>query len=89
MLIDPQFRWKKKEVRSYVAKPLLIKVVDNGNITYSSPSIEDIRKYCAHQIDTLWEEVLRFEYPHKYYVDLSEKMWQTKQNLLMNRQRFD
>ena len=52
---------------------------------YESPKIEDIKKYCEQQMDTMWESVLRFENPHNYYVDLSKKLWDIKHRLLDDR----
>ena len=55
---------------------------DHGKCVYESPGVQDIRKFCMDQIDTLWDEVKRFENPHNYYVDLSEKLWKIKDKLL-------
>ena len=49
---------------------------------YESPALPRIREYCAAQVDTLWDEVTRFENPHRYYVDLSQKLWDERQRLL-------
>ena len=46
------------------------------------PDIKDIKEYCNEQVDTLWDEVKRFENPHTYYVDLSQKLWKEKKKLL-------
>ncbi len=81
-LFDPDYTWKKKTVSDFVARQLLVPIFDKGNLVYSFPTTEQIRNYCAEQIDTLWEEVLRFEYPHNYYVDLSQKLWNIKQKLI-------
>ena len=81
-LFDPDYTWKKKTVSDFVARQLLVKIFDNGNLVYSFPDTDSIRNYCAEQIDTLWEEVVRFEYPHNYYVDLSSKLWSLKQKLI-------
>lgn len=81
-LFDPEHTWKKKKIKNYYAKKLLIKIFDKGICTYKSPKLLDIRNHCFEQVDTLWDEVKRFENPHKYYVDLSEQLWQIKQNLL-------
>ena len=81
-LFDPDYSWKRKTVSNFVARQLLVPVFENGKCVYDSPDIEDIRSYCAEQVDTLWEEVLRFEYPHNYYVDLSQKLWDEKQKLI-------
>ena len=54
-----------------------------GECVYDSPSVEQIRSYCREQLDTMWDEVLRFENPHNYYVDLSQKLWDVKQALLL------
>lgn len=81
-LFDPDFTWKRKEIENYVARPLLVKIFDKGECVYQSPSLEEIREYCAEQIDSLWDEVKRFENPHKYYVDLSEKLWEIRKLLI-------
>ena len=81
-LFDPNFTWKRKIVDNFVAKPLMVKLFDNGECVYESPALADIQKYCAEQIETLWDEVLRFENPHTYFVDLSSELWNEKQRLL-------
>ena len=84
-LFDPVQIWKSKTVTDFTAKELLVPIFKNGECVYESPSIHEIRDYCKAQIMTLWDEVKRFENPHKYYVDLSHKLWEIKQGLLMNR----
>ena len=84
-LFDPIQVWKTKTVTNYTAKELLVPIFKNGECVYESPSIHEMRDYCKAQIMTLWDEVKRFENPHKYYVDLSRKLWTIKQDLLMNR----
>ena len=81
-LFDPDYTWKKKNVTDFVARQLLVKIFDNGELIYNFPSPLEIKNYCAEQIDTLWEEVVRFEYPHNYYVDLSQKLWNKKHKLI-------
>lgn len=81
-LFDPVDTWKKKTVTDYTAKEILKPIFKNGECVYESRPIKEIREYCAEQVDALWEEVLRFENPHKYYVDLSEKLWNVKHQLL-------
>lgn len=81
-LFDPDFTWKRKEIENFVARPLLVKIFDKGTCVYDSPTLPEIREYCTEQIDTLWDEVKRFENPHKYYVDLSEKLWEIRKLLI-------
>ena len=81
-LFDPIHTWKKKTVTDYTAKPLLVKMFESGKLIYNNPDINDIKKYCNEQVDTLWEELKRFENPHRYYVDLSSRLWNEKQRLL-------
>ncbi len=81
-LFDPNYTWKRKTVTDYVAKPLLVKIFEKGQCCYNNPDIRDIKSYCNEQVDTLWDEVKRFENPHTYYVDLSQKLWSEKQKLL-------
>ena len=63
-------------------KKLLVKIFENGKCVYDIPDINEIRNYCKKQVSTLWEEVLRFDNPHKYYVDLSKPLWDIKTKLL-------
>lgn len=81
-IFDPEHTWKRKTVQSFVARQLLVPVFEKGRCVYESPSVDEIKAYCTQQVGTLWDEVLRFENPHSYYVDLSEKVWKKKQRLL-------
>lgn len=81
-IFDPNHTWKRKTITDYYAKDLLVKIFDKGKLVYTSPDINEIRSYCAEQINTLWDEVKRFENPHDYYVDLSPKLWEIKNKLL-------
>ena len=56
-----------------------------GKLVYERPPLQDIQAYCREQVESLWDEVKRFENPHKYYVDLSQKLWDIKQTLLRER----
>ncbi len=84
-LFDPDATWKRKTFTDFTAKELLVPVFQRGRRVYRSPSILEMRTYCAAQIDLLWDEVKRFENPHNYYVDLSQKLWDIKQRLLKGR----
>ena len=84
-LFDPDYTWKRKKVTEYSIKELQVPVLKNGKCVYNSPSIEEIKRYCAEQIDTLWSSLLRFENPHKYHVDLSQKLWDIKHELLSDK----
>ncbi len=81
-LFDPDHTWKRKTVGNFVARRLLRPVFQNGACVYRQPKLSEIKDYCARQVRTLWEEVLRFENPHRYYVDLSDALWRERQKLL-------
>jgi nicotinate phosphoribosyltransferase len=81
-IFDPDATWKKKKVYDFTAKELQVPVFKNGKLVYKLPSLPEIRAYCLQQVDTLWEEVKRFDNPHKYYVDLSQRLWDVKHGLL-------
>ncbi len=81
-IFDPNHIWKRKKVEDFYAKPLLTKIFEHGKCVYNTPKLEDIKAFCKEQIDTLWDEVKRFENPHNYYVDLSQKLWDIKNDLL-------
>ena len=83
-IFDPQFIWKRKVVSDFEAKNLRVQIFDKGKLVYKLPSIEEIREYCKEQISTLWDEILRFENPHEYYVDLSKELWDLKTGLIEN-----
>ena len=84
-IFDPDATWKRKIVYNYTAKELQVPIFKNGELVYNLPTLEEIRDYCAAQVDTLWDEVKRFDNPHTYYVDLSQKLWDIKYGLLKNK----
>lgn len=81
-IFDPEHTWKRKTLTNFTAKKLLARIFDKGRCVYPRYSPHEIKEYCAGQIETLWDEVLRFENPHKYYVDYSQKMWDMRTRLL-------
>ncbi|MBE6781753.1 MAG: nicotinate phosphoribosyltransferase [Ruminococcaceae bacterium] len=81
-IFDPVHTWKRKTVTNFTAKKLQIKIIEKGKKVYSSPSVNEICAFRKQCVDNLWDEVKRFENPHSYYVDLSEKLWNLRQELL-------
>ena len=84
MLFDPLEPWKKTLLKAgtYTLRELMVQVFSKGNCVYTSPKTMEIRDYCLQEQDTLWEETRRLVNPHKVYVDLSDKLYQTKIDLL-------
>lgn len=81
-IFDAEHSWKRKIVTDFYARPLLKPIFKQGELVYHKPSLETLREYCKMEIDGLWDEVKRFENPHEYYVDLSQKLWDLKYGLL-------
>lgn len=81
-IFDPNAIWKRKTLTNFYAKNIRVPLFLNGECVYQSPSIDDIKKYCEEQMKTLWDEMLRFENPQTYYVDLSQDLWDMKEELL-------
>lgn len=81
-IFDPDATWKKKTIHNFVAKSLQVPIFLGGKLVYQLPKLEEIQQYCSDQMDTLWDEVKRFDNPHNYYVDLSQKLWNTKYDLI-------
>ena len=81
-IFDPEHTWRRKEITNFIARPLLTPIFLNGELVYETPTLEEVVTYSKQQIDMLWEEVLRFEKPHTYYVDLSQELWSLKTDLL-------
>ncbi len=81
-LFDPNHTWKRKTATNFYARELLEPVFVKGECVYEKRDINEIRDYCAKQIETMWDEVLRFENPHSYYVDLSQELWDLKHKMI-------
>lgn len=81
-IFDPNAIWKRKTLTNFYAKNIRVPLFIKGECVYQSPAIEDIKKYCEEQMKTLWDEMLRFENPQTYYVDLSQALWDMKEELL-------
>ncbi len=86
-IFDPDHTWKRKLMTSFTARPLQQQIFRNGELVYDLPELSDIRDYCMREVDSLWDEVTRFENPHNYYVDLSQKLWDIKHELLGSRRK--
>ena len=85
-IFSPTEPWKRQTLTNIELKPLLVPIFVDGKKVYEEPSLEEIKAFCAQQIDTLWDEVKRLEYPHIYYVDYSEKLWLEQMRLLNEKQ---
>lgn len=81
-IFDPNASWKKKTLTGFEAVSLLTPIYEAGKRVYQSPSLQEIQRYCADELARMWDEIKRFEYPHTYYVDLSEKLWTLKTTML-------
>lgn len=81
-IFDPDFVWKRKIVRNFRAVDIRTRLFYQGRCVASKRDLKEIRSYCAQQVDTLWDEVKRFENPHHYYVDLSPKLWDLKSRMI-------
>lgn len=81
-IFDPNYTWKRQTLENYTARELLIPIFVGGKLVYEKPNLEEIRAHCQRELETMWDSVLRFENPHEHYVDLSQKLWNIKQELL-------
>lgn len=81
-LFNPVHTWKRKTLKNYYSKDLQIQIFEQGKCVYESPSVLEIKDFSQKETNRLWPEVLRFENPHTYYVDLSKNLWTLKQSLL-------
>lgn len=81
-IFDPEYTWKRRILTDYTARELLVPVFKDGQLVYDIPPLDVVRDYCAQEIASMWREVLRFENPHNYYVDLSQKLWDLKHQMI-------
>lgn len=79
---DPDATWKQKTMTNFRARELLVPIFKGGELVYKEPTLPEIQDYCLREVATLWPEVLRFDYPHNYYVDLSDELLEIKTRLL-------
>ncbi len=82
VIFDPEHTWKRKTITDFTAEKLLVQIFDKGKLVYTPPALSHVKKHCSKEIERLWDEVTRFENPHRYYVDLSESLWKVRANLL-------
>ena len=81
-IFDPVHTWKRRVMENFTARALMVEVFRGGKLVYDLPPLSVIRNYCKTEIDSMWDEVLRFDNPHNYYVDLSQKLWDLKHDML-------
>ncbi|MBR2388642.1 MAG: nicotinate phosphoribosyltransferase [Clostridia bacterium] len=81
-IFDPVHTWKRKVMENYTATELQVPIFEKGKLVYELPDIKAIRQHCADEIEGMWDEVRRFNNPHNYYVDLSEKLWKIKDDMI-------
>ena len=84
LMFDPQETWKKTRLKpgEFELREIMVPIFLGGECVYTSPKTMDIRKYCLEEQETLWEESRRLANPHQVYIDLSQKLYDTKRQLL-------
>lgn len=83
-IFHPTYTWKRKTLTNFRSENLMKRIYDKGELVYECPSLEDIRKTCKTEVDSLWDEIKRFDFPHQYKTDLSQAVWDLKYKLLEN-----
>lgn len=81
-IFDPEYTWKRRIITDFTSRELLVPIFKNGKLVYKFPALDEVKEHCAREVASMWDEVLRFENPHNYYVDLSQKLWDIKHNML-------
>lgn len=81
-IFDPDYIWKRKTVNNFKAVDIREQIFAQGHSLLKHRSLPELQEFCQQQVNTLWEEVKRFENPHHYYVDLSKKLWNVKNRLI-------
>lgn len=81
-IFDPGNTWKRKTVTDFEVRELQVPIFKNGESVYNLPPLGEIKEYCKDEIDKIWDEVKRFENPHEYYVDMSQKLWDIRYKML-------
>ena len=84
-IFDPENTWKRMTLCDYRIRQLLVPVFENGELVYDSPALSEIAAYAKQEMETFWDEYKRLNRPHRYKVDLSQKLYDLKLQLLANR----
>jgi len=84
-IFDPHYTWKRKTFDNFYLREMLVPIFKDGEQVYKFPPIDEVKKYCAEEIGSMWDEVLRFDNPHNYYVDLSDELWELKNRMIEER----
>lgn len=83
VIFDPLFTWKMKKMKNYTAREMQVPIFEKGELVYEEPSLDEIAEYRKSEVESLWDEVKRYDEPHNYYVDLSQELWNLKQKLIL------
>ena len=83
VIFDPLFTWKMKKMKNFEARQMQVPIFEKGKLVYQQPSLEEISEYRKKEVESIWEEVKRYDTPHNYYVDLSQELWNLKQKLII------
>lgn len=83
VIFDPLFTWKMKKMKNFKARCMQVPIFEKGKLVYQEPSLEEISEYRKKEVESIWEEVKRYDTPHNYYVDLSQELWNLKQKLII------
>ena len=81
-LVHPTETWKTKDIENYNKRELLVPIYKDGELVYKLPEIRERQEYCKKEFDTLYPEIKRLDRPHKYYVDLTDKLRKLKEELI-------
>ena len=81
-IFDPEATWKQRTLKDFRIRELQVPIFKGGKLVYKNPGLKELQAYCLKEVEGLWDEVKRFENPHKYNVDLSKKLWTLKHDML-------
>lgn len=86
-IFDPNATWKKKTLSNYTVRELQVPIFLDGECVYELPELDEIVQYSKTELESIWDEVKRLHYPHRYYVDLSQKLYDLKIDLLHSNEK--
>lgn len=87
LLFDPNATWKQKKISNYTIREMLVPIFTHGKCVYKIPTLQQTREYCASEIESLYDEMKRLSFPHKYYVDLSLNLYNLRKQLIDSHQQ--
>ena len=88
-IYHPEQPYKTTVLTGFYTRELLVPLFINGKQVYECPDAYASREYHRQELDTFWPEYKRMLNPQVYKVDISDKLYDLKQQLIKENAKKD